>query len=56
MPRSLLRGASQNDILIIENLTRLEQLVGVQNFEVIALPLKLATDSALARVVAVVGD
>lgn len=46
----------KNDILIIENLTRLEQLVGVQNFEVIALPLKLATDSALARVVAVVGD
>lgn len=46
----------KNDILIIENLTRLEQLVGVQQFEVIALPLKLATDSAPARVVAVVVD
>lgn len=46
----------KHDILIIENLTGLEQLVGVQNFDVIALPLKFATDSALARVVAVVKE
>ena len=44
----------KNNILIIENLTGLENLVGVKNFEVIALPLKLATDSALARVIAIV--
>lgn len=43
-----------NNILIVENLTGLEQLVGVKNFEVIALPLKLATDSAPARVISLV--
>lgn len=43
-----------HDILIIENLTGLEQLVGIKDFTVAALPLKLETDSALARVVAMV--
>lgn len=33
---------------------RLEQLVDVKDFDVTALPLKLAADSALARVVALV--
>ena len=42
----------KNNTLIIENLTGLEQLVNVKNFEVIALPLKTETDSALARVIA----
>jgi kynurenine formamidase len=42
-----------HDILIIENLTNLDQLVGIKNFTVYALPLKTNTDSALARVVAV---
>lgn len=45
----------ENNILIIENLTNLEQLVGVKTFTVAALPLKTETDSALARVVAIVG-
>lgn len=40
------------DILIIENLTGLEQLVGVKEFEVIALPVKFETEAAPARVVA----
>lgn len=39
------------EILIIENLTNLESLVG-QNFEVIALPAKLDTDAAPTRVIA----
>jgi len=39
------------DILIIENLTNLDQLIG-KNFEIIALPAKLQTDAAQARVVA----
>lgn len=42
----------KNNMLIIENLTGLEQLVNVKNFEVVALPLKTDTDSALARVIA----
>ncbi len=44
----------KHNILLIENLTNLELLVGIQNFTVAALPLKTATDSALARVIAIV--
>lgn len=43
----------QHNIMIIENLTCLDQLVGVVYFEVYALPLKVDADSALARVIAV---
>jgi kynurenine formamidase len=41
-----------NGILIIENLTNLDKLLGVTNFEVIALPAKLHADAAPARVIA----
>lgn len=41
-----------NGILIVENLTNLEKLIGVDNFEVIALPMKLEADAAPVRVVA----
>ncbi len=43
----------KHDILIIENL-KLDQLkkAGPTSFEVIALPLKIATDGSLARVIA----
>ncbi|MFH1832069.1 MAG: cyclase family protein [bacterium] len=44
----------ENNILIIENLTNIEKLVGIKDFTVVALPLKLETDSALARVIALV--
>ena len=44
----------KRNVLIIENLTNLETLLGVQDFTVIALPLKTETDSALARVIAFV--
>lgn len=44
----------ENNILIIENLTNLESLIGIKNFTVVALPIKTETDSALARVVAIV--
>jgi len=44
----------ENNILIIENLTNLESLVGIKKFTVIALPLKTETDSALARVIAII--
>ncbi len=43
------------DILIIENLINLAALIGHPNFEVVALPMKLATDAAPCRVVAKVG-
>ncbi|WP_422487262.1 cyclase family protein [Gudongella sp. DL1XJH-153] len=41
-----------NDILIIENLRNLGNLVNIDNFEVIALPLKIKSEASLARVVA----
>lgn len=43
----------QHNVLIIENLTNLESLLGIKNFTIIALPIKTETDSALARVVAI---
>lgn len=46
----------ERDVLIIENLTNLESLLNVKNFAVVALPLKTETDSALARVVAILED
>jgi len=41
----------RSDILIIENLTNLESLIG-KNFELIALPAKFEADAAPVRVVA----
>ncbi len=40
-----------HDILIIENLTNLEALIGKTNFEIIALPAKFAAEAAPCRVV-----
>lgn len=40
------------EILIIENLTNLEELFDVKDFEVFALPVKLHTEAALVRVIA----
>jgi kynurenine formamidase len=39
-------------IFVIENLTNLDKLLGVENFEVMAFPLKIKADSSVARVVA----
>ena len=44
----------KNNVLIIENLTNLECLLGVETFKIVALPIKTETDSALARVIAMV--
>lgn len=45
----------KNDILIIENLTNLDQLVS-KKFMVFALPIKLQLDAAQARVVAQINE
>ena len=42
------------EILIIENLTNLESLVGIKDFEVFALPAKLHTEAAPVRVIAII--
>ena len=43
-----------NEIMIIENLTNLDQLLNVKNFEVIALPAKINADAAPVRVIALI--
>ena len=42
----------KNNILILENLTNLEQLLNKTNFEVFAFPLKIEADSSIVRAVA----
>lgn len=42
----------KHDILIIENLTNLESLIGKKNFEIITLPAKFQAEAAPCRVVA----
>lgn len=41
-----------NKTLMIENLTNLDPLLNVEEFEIIALPLKIEADSSIARVIA----
>ena len=42
----------KNNILILENLTNLDQLLEISEFEVFAFPLKIEADSSPVRVVA----
>ncbi|NMB96174.1 MAG: cyclase family protein [Clostridiaceae bacterium] len=42
----------ENRIFILENLTNLEKLVGVTDFEVIALPMRIKADSSMTRAIA----
>lgn len=42
----------QQEILIIENLTNLDLLIGFSHFEIFALPAKLHTEAASVRVIA----
>lgn len=41
-----------NKIYIMENLINVDKLLGIENFEVIAFPLKIKADSSIARIVA----
>ncbi len=41
-----------NEVLILENLTNLDQLLEIKDFEVIALPAKFKADAASVRVIA----
>jgi kynurenine formamidase len=42
----------KNSVLIAENLTRMEKLLTVKKFEIMALPLRIHADSSPARIVA----
>lgn len=41
-----------NDVLIIENMTNMQSLVGVPSFDVLAFPVKLHAEAAQVRVIA----
>ncbi len=45
-----------NGILIIENLANLDQLLGIESFDIVALPAKLHADAAPVRVIARILD
>lgn len=51
-PFSVHKLLLSKNILILENLTNLEQLIGITHFTVAALPMKLKADAAPVRVVA----
>jgi kynurenine formamidase len=52
LPFDLHKLLFSENIFIIENLTNLEKLVGVKEFEIFAIPLKVRADSSIARVIA----
>lgn len=51
-PFSVHKILFDKNIFIIENLTNLDKLLDVNEFEIIALPLKIKADSSIARVIA----
>jgi kynurenine formamidase len=51
-PHDVHRLLLKNSVLIAENLTNLEQLLTVQHFEIVALPLRIHADSSPARIFA----
>ncbi|TYQ16331.1 UNVERIFIED_CONTAM: kynurenine formamidase [Acetivibrio alkalicellulosi] len=42
----------KNNVLILENMANLDRLIGVKDFEVIVLPLKIKAEAAPVRVIA----
>jgi len=56
LPHALRYILLEKEVLIIENLTNLEELLGVSEFEVWALPAKFDIDAAPVRVVARIRD
>lgn len=51
-PHSIHKLLLARDILLIENLTNLEQLLEIKQFEIIALPLRIEANASPARVIA----
>jgi kynurenine formamidase len=50
-PFTFHKALLSNDIFILENLTNLQELVGISDFEVITLPLKLSAEASLVRAI-----
>lgn len=51
-PFSIHKSLFGSNIFIIENLANVKRLIGIQAFEIIALPLLIQADSSIARVIA----
>jgi len=51
-PFSIHKSLFGSNIFIIENLANVKRLLGIQAFEIIALPLHIQADSSIARVIA----
>lgn len=56
LPHNTHKALFAKDIFIAENLVNVDLLLSVKDFTIIALPLKMRADSALARVVAMVNE
>ncbi len=55
-PFKIHRMLLKNEVLIIENLTNLEELLKYMQFSVVALPAKFDTEAAPVRVIAQIND
>ena len=55
-PWTIHKTLLKHNILILENLTNLDKLVGIASFDVIALPSKVRADAAPVRVIATVSE
>jgi len=52
VPHELHKLLFKNDIFIIENLSNLDELLFVEDFEIMAFPLKILAEASMVRVVA----
>ncbi len=48
-PHTIHKELLRKDIFVLENLTKLQDLVGVDKFEVMALPLKISAEASFVR-------
>lgn len=51
-PFEIHKTLMEKDIFIMENLTNLDKLIGIEGFEVIALPLKIKAEGSMVRAIA----
>lgn len=50
-PFTFHKALLSNEIFVLENITNLQELSGISNFEVIALPLKISAEASFVRAV-----
>ena len=55
-PFAFHKALLKNEIFVLENLTNLQNLVGINKFEVLALPLKINAEASFVRAVCIIDD